>query len=138
MSGPNPLGVPERRVGRAFLGQLVFRSFPFEALRSGRLARGAGPGPKVPTLETLLSVCYDKKKKRFVSSFESSKRHFEFFFFFEKYLKSVFFLKKHTLSKFLNIPKIPTRLFLNIYLFSLKHLFILFKKIRIISYYFKN
>ena len=50
MSGPNPLGVPGWRVGRAFLGQLVSGPFPFEALGSGRLARGAGPGPKVPTM----------------------------------------------------------------------------------------
>ena len=48
MSGSNPLGVPGRRVGRAFLGQLVPGPFPFEALGSGRLARGVGPGPKVP------------------------------------------------------------------------------------------
>ena len=47
---PNPLGVPGRRVDQAFLGQLVLGSFPFEALGSGRLARGAGPGPKVPTM----------------------------------------------------------------------------------------
>ena len=50
VSGPNPLGVPEQRVGRSFLGQLVFGPFPFEALGSGRLARGDGPGPKVPTM----------------------------------------------------------------------------------------
>ena len=50
MSGPNPLGVPERRVDPAFLGRLVSGSFPFEALGSGRLARGAGLGPKVPTM----------------------------------------------------------------------------------------
>ena len=50
VSGPNPLGVPGRRVGRAFLGQLVSWPFPFEALRWGRLARGAGPGPKVSTM----------------------------------------------------------------------------------------
>ena len=71
MSGPNPLGVPGRRVGQAFqgqlvsgsfpfgvpgrrvdrefLGQLVSGTFPFGALGSGRLARGARPGPKVPT-----------------------------------------------------------------------------------------
>ena len=52
MSGPNPLGVLGRRVGRAFLGQLVSGSFPFEALGSGRLAKGVGLGPKVPTLVT--------------------------------------------------------------------------------------
>ena len=50
MSGPNPLGVPGIRVGRAFLGQLVLGPFPFEALGLGWLARGAGPGPKVPTM----------------------------------------------------------------------------------------
>ena len=33
-----------------FLGQLVFGPFPFEALGLGRLAKGAGPGPKVPTI----------------------------------------------------------------------------------------
>ena len=50
MSGPNPLGVLRRRVGPAFLGRLVSGPFPFEALGSGRLARGARPGPKVPTM----------------------------------------------------------------------------------------
>ena len=49
MSGPNPLRVPGRRVGRAFLGQLVSGPFPFEALGSGQMAIGVGPGPKVPT-----------------------------------------------------------------------------------------
>ena len=39
-----------QRVDRAFLGCLAFGPFPFEALRLGRLARGAGPGPKVPTM----------------------------------------------------------------------------------------
>ena len=48
VSGPNPLGVPGRRVDRVFLGQLVSGPFPFEALGSGRLAMGVGPGPKVP------------------------------------------------------------------------------------------
>ena len=50
MFGPNPLEVLGRRVDRAFLGQLVSGPFPFEALRSGWLARGVGPGPKVPTM----------------------------------------------------------------------------------------
>ena len=50
MSRPNPLGVPGQGVDRAFLGQLVPGPFPFEALGSGRLARGAKPGPKVPTM----------------------------------------------------------------------------------------
>ena len=36
-----------------FLGRLVSGPFPFEALGSGRLARGAGPGPKVPTMPTI-------------------------------------------------------------------------------------
>ena len=48
VSRPNPLGVPGWRVGRAFLGQITV-PFPFGALGLGRLARGAGPGPKVPT-----------------------------------------------------------------------------------------
>ena len=47
--GPNPLGVPWRRVGQAFLGRLASRPNPFGALGLGRLARGARPGPKVPT-----------------------------------------------------------------------------------------
>ena len=47
MFGPYPLGVSGRRVG---LGRLVSGPFPFEALESGRLARGVGPRPKVPTM----------------------------------------------------------------------------------------
>ena len=46
--GPNPLGVPGRRVGRAFLGQLASGPNPFGALGLGQLARGARPRPKVP------------------------------------------------------------------------------------------
>ena len=46
--GPNPLGVPGRRVGRAFLGQLVSGPFPFKDLRSGRLVRVLGLGPRYP------------------------------------------------------------------------------------------
>ena len=49
-SGPNPLRVPERRVGRAFLGRLPSEPNPFGALGLGRLARGAGLGPKVPII----------------------------------------------------------------------------------------
>ena len=52
--GPNPLGVLGQRVDRAFLGQLVSGPFPFEALGLGRLARGVGPGPKVPTMPPFL------------------------------------------------------------------------------------
>ena len=52
MFGPYPLGVSGRRVGLTFLGWLVAGPFPFEALGSGRLAMGVGPGPKVPTNHT--------------------------------------------------------------------------------------
>ena len=44
--GLNPLGVSRRRVGPTFLGRLVFGPFPFKALGSGMLAKGAGTGPK--------------------------------------------------------------------------------------------
>ena len=57
-SGPNPLGVLGRRVGRAFLGRLASRLNPFRALGLGRLARGAEPGPKVPTLASLVAINY--------------------------------------------------------------------------------
>ena len=50
MFGPYPLGVSGRRVGPAFLGRLVAGPFPFEALGSGLLAMGVGPGSKVPTM----------------------------------------------------------------------------------------
>ena len=49
MSGLNPLEVPGRRVGWAFLGQLISGPFPFGAFGLGLLARGAEPWPKVPT-----------------------------------------------------------------------------------------
>ena len=45
MFGPYPLGVSGQKVGLAFLGRLVAGPFPF----IGRLAMGVGPGPKVPT-----------------------------------------------------------------------------------------
>ena len=50
VSGPNHLGVPWQRVGRTLLDRLASRLFPFGALGSGRLAKGTGPGPKVPTI----------------------------------------------------------------------------------------
>ena len=49
--GPSPLGVPGRWIGRAFLGWLASGPDPFGALGLGRLARGAGLGPMVPTGE---------------------------------------------------------------------------------------
>ena len=52
VSGPNPLGVLGRGVGRPFLGSLASEPNPFGALRLGWLARGARPGPKVPTIMT--------------------------------------------------------------------------------------
>ena len=51
-SGPWDPQASGRRVGRAFLGRLVFGTFPFDALRSGRLAKGAGPGPKAQGTHT--------------------------------------------------------------------------------------
>ena len=48
--GPNPLGVPWRRIDRVFLGRLAPKPDPFGALELGRLARGVGPGPMVPTM----------------------------------------------------------------------------------------
>ena len=48
--GPNPLGVPERRIRRDFLGRLAFGPNPFRALGLGRLTKGAGPGPMVPIM----------------------------------------------------------------------------------------
>ena len=56
--GPNPLGVPGRRVGRAFLGRLASGPNPFRALGLGRLARGAGPGPKVPTKYMICDIIF--------------------------------------------------------------------------------
>ena len=47
MFEPYLLWVSEQRVGPAILGRLVAGPFPFEALGSGRLAMGVGPGPKV-------------------------------------------------------------------------------------------
>ena len=44
-----PSGYPGGRIDRAFLGQLAFGPSPFKALGLGRLARGTGPGPMVPT-----------------------------------------------------------------------------------------
>ena len=62
-SGPNPLGVLGRRVGRAFVSRLTSGPNPFGALGLDRLAKGAGPGPKVPTdvvdhLMLLLPYCW--------------------------------------------------------------------------------
>ena len=62
MFGPYPLGVSERRVGPAFLGRLVARPFPFEALGSGRLTMGVGPGHKIPTIPTFKAKLFVKIK----------------------------------------------------------------------------
>ena len=48
--GPNPFGVPRRRIVRAFLGRLASEPNPFGTLGLGQLARGVGPGPMVPTM----------------------------------------------------------------------------------------
>ena len=50
MSGLNPLKIPGRRVGPAFVGQPMPGLFPFETLESVWLAMGVGSGPKVPTM----------------------------------------------------------------------------------------
>ena len=47
--GPSPLGTPGRRIDRAFLGRQAFGSSPIGALALSLLAKGAGPGPMVPT-----------------------------------------------------------------------------------------
>ena len=57
-----PLGVSGRRVGPVFLGRLVAKLFPFEALGSDRLAMIVGPGPKVPTIPTLNAKLFIKIK----------------------------------------------------------------------------
>ena len=46
---PSPFGVLGRRIVRAFLGWLASGPSPFGALGLGQLARGAQPGPMVPT-----------------------------------------------------------------------------------------
>ena len=48
--GPSSFGVPGRRTGRASLGWLAFGPNPFGALGLGRLAKGTGAGPMVPTI----------------------------------------------------------------------------------------
>ena len=48
--GLDPLGAFGWRVGRSFLGLMASRPFPFRAHGSGRLARGVGLGPKVPIM----------------------------------------------------------------------------------------
>ena len=64
--GPNPLGVPGRKIGRVFLGWLAFGPNPFRALRLGWLVKGAGPGPMVPTRPIIwvFFFFFSKKKKR--------------------------------------------------------------------------
>ena len=47
--GPSPFGVLRRRIGLAFLGQPAFRPSPFGALGLGRLTRGTEHGLMVPT-----------------------------------------------------------------------------------------
>ena len=49
-SGLNPLGVPGRGIGLAFLGRLASGPNPSGAFGLGQLAKGAGPGPMVPTV----------------------------------------------------------------------------------------
>ena len=50
--GPNPFGVPGRRIGQVFLGQLAFGPSPFGALGLGQLTRGIESEPMVPTVGT--------------------------------------------------------------------------------------
>ena len=62
-----------RRIGRAFLGRTVFGLASawagfLEALGSGRLAGGAGPGPKVPTMPP-----FSLPRRKIIPDWEKSK-----------------------------------------------------------------
>ena len=73
--GPNPFGVPRRRIDRAFLGRLAFEPNPFGALELSRLARETELGPMVPTLGSLIKILkFSYKKKRSRSPLEKFKR----------------------------------------------------------------
>ena len=48
--GPSPLRAPGQRIDRAFLGRPAFGPSPIGALLFGRLARGTGLEPMVPTM----------------------------------------------------------------------------------------
>ena len=50
--GPNPFGVPGRRIDWAFLSRLAFGPSSYGALGLDRLAKGTEPGPMVPTILT--------------------------------------------------------------------------------------
>ena len=84
--GSSPLRALRRRIDLAFLGRPAFGPSPIAALVLGRLARGTGPGPMVPTILIFLVLIIFEN----IIVYKNYNQTSLFYFFFSKTRRTKF------------------------------------------------